>query len=128
MSRKNVLLPVVLEAAKSLAASFTTTPTIINYQDNIAFQINVTTTNSTGTFSIQASMDYEPGVNGSGPAAAGNFADLTLSGSPTVAAANDVITISMNQVPYKALRLSYTSTIAGTGTAAILIMAKQVGG
>lgn len=127
MSRKSVLLPVVLETAKSLAASFTTTPTVISYQDNIAFQLNITTTNSTGVFAIQASMDYEAGVNGSGPAVAGNWADLTLSGVPTVAAANDVVTISMNQVPYKALRLSYTPTIAGTGTVAILIMAKTVG-
>lgn len=126
MSRKNVLLPITLETSKSLAATFTTTPTVLAYQDNIAFQINVTTSDSTGTFAVQASMDYDPGVNGS-TAVTGNWVDLTLSGVPTVAATDDQMVISMNQVPYKSLRLKYTSTIAGTGTCAIYLMAKNVG-
>jgi hypothetical protein len=115
MSRKQVLLPVTIASAQSLAADFTTTPTVISYQDNIAYQINVTTADSAGTFAVQASMDYEAGVNGSGPPVAGNWTTLTLSGTPTVAAANDTIMISLNQVPYKALRLAYTSSVAGTG-------------
>ncbi len=127
MSRKNVLLPVAIATNQSLAAAFTTTPTVISYMDNIGYQINVTTSDSTGTFAVEASMDYEAGVNGSGPAVAGTWSALTLSGTPTVAAANDSIMISLNQVPYKALRLSYTPTIAGTGTCTASIMAKMVG-
>lgn len=127
MSRKLVLLPVAIATNQSLATAFTTTPTVLSYQDNVAYQINVTTTNSTGTFTVQASMDYEAGVNGSGPPVAGNWVDLTLDGVPTVAAANDTIAISLNQVPFKALRIAYTPTVAGTGTCNILIMARTVG-
>lgn len=127
MSRKLVLLPVTVASSQSLAADFTTTPTVLSYQDNVAYQINVTTTNSEGTFKIQASMDYEAGVNGSGPPVVGNWVDLTLDGTPTVAAANDTIAISLNQVPFKALRVAYVSTVAGTGTCNIIIMARTVG-
>lgn len=126
MSRKNVLLPVAIASNQSLSSTFTTTPTVLAYQDNIAFQINVVTTDSEGEFTVQASMDYDPGVNGS-TAVTGNWIDLTLSGVPTVAAASDQILISMNQVPYKSLRIKYTPTVAGTGTCTILLMAKNVG-
>lgn len=127
MSRKLVLLPSVIAADQSLAASFTTTPTVLSYQDNVAYQINVTTTDSTGTFEVQASMDYVPPGTGSVPPDAGTWATLTLDGTPSVAGANDVIAISLNQVPYKALRIAYTSTVAGTGTCDITIMARTVG-
>lgn len=121
MSRKLVLAPVQLESAKSLASSFTTDATIISYQDNVAYQINVDTSDSEGTFAIEASLDYDERLN------TGTWTELTLSGVPTVAAADDSILISMNQVPYKALRMTYTSTVAGTGVCDILIMAKTVG-
>ena len=127
MSRKLVLLPTEIATAQSLAAAFTTTPTVLSYQDNVAYQINVTTTNSTGTFSVEASMDYVPSGTGNVPPDAGTWATLTLDGSPSAAAANDVIAISLNQVPFKALRIAYTPTIAGTGTCDILIMARTVG-
>lgn len=121
MSRKLVLAPVALESAKSLATSFVTDATIISYQDNIAYQINVDTSDSEGTFAVEASLDYDERLN------TGTWTELTLSGVPTVAAADDSILISMAQVPYKALRMTYTSTVAGTGTCDILIMAKTVG-
>lgn len=127
MSRKNVLLPVAVATNQSLATNFTTPPTVVSYMDNIGYQINVTTVDSEGTFKVQASMDYEAGVNGAGPAVAGTWTDLTLSGTPTVSAASDSIMISLNQVPYKALRLAYVSTTPGTGTCTASIMAKMVG-
>jgi hypothetical protein len=121
MSRKLVLAPVILEPNKSLAANFITAPTIIDFQDNIAYQINIITSNSTGTFTVQASLDYDQRLG------TGNFADLTLNAIPTVAAANDTFLINLNQLPFRAIRLSYSSTIAGTGTCKIIIMAKVVG-
>lgn len=127
MSRKQVLAPIVLEAAKSLAASFTTSPTTVSFQDNISYQINVTTSNSTGEFSIEASNDYNEGNNGMTGPDAGNWATLPLDGTPTVAAANDVILINLNQIPFKAIRLAYTADTAGTGVAEILIMARTLG-
>lgn len=128
MARKDTVY-YVLEASKSLAASFNTAPTMVTYLDNIAYQIDVTTTNSTGSFAVQASLDYSPGGPNQLPANPGNWINLVLSGgTPTVAAANDDILIDLNQLPYKAIRLAYTSTIAGTGTCSIKLMAKQLGG
>lgn len=126
MSRKLVLAPVVLEASKSLSTAFTTTPTVIDFQDNVCYQIDITTSDSTGTFVVQVSLDYVQG-DANNRAVAGNWIDLTMSGTPIAAAANDDIVISLNQLPYHAIRLKYTPTIAGTGTAKITIMAKNVG-
>lgn len=127
MARKNVL-NTELVASQSLATSFTTEPTIVKFLDNCSYQINITTTNSTGTFAVQVSNDYlvsEPTDTVINP---GTWNALPIGGTPTVSAANDVITIDMNQLPFYAVRLAYTSTIAGTGTASIYITDKQIGG
>jgi hypothetical protein len=126
MSRKNVLAPVLIASNQSLASSFNSSPTIINYLDNCAYQINVNTSNSTGTFAVQASLDYSPGGPNEPIANAGNWVSLSMSGVPTVSAASDVININLNQLPFKAIRLAYTSTIAGTGTCNIYVMAKMI--
>lgn len=123
MSEKKILPPVVLVAAQSLAASFNSTPTVFAYTDNISYQINITTSNSTGTFAVQGSLDYVQAGMG-GPGVAGNWTSLNLSAVPTVAAANDTILINLNQVPYPALRLAYTAGTAGTGTCKIIVTAK----
>lgn len=126
--RKNILSPELVATAQTLASSFNSTPTMIPFLDNCAYQINVTTTNSTGTFAVQGSLDYvqetplKRGVTG-------NWIPLTLGGAtanPVANAANDTIIINLNQVPFNALRISYTSTIAGTGTADIYFMSKQI--
>lgn len=127
MARKDVVLT-TLAPAQSLAANFTGPVTVIRYLDNIAYQINVTTSNSTGTFKVQGSLDYTINEPTNKVTNTGNWADLPLTGSPVAAAANDVIVINMNQLPYNAIRLVYTSTVAGTGTAAIYLMARQLGG
>lgn len=126
MSRKNVLVtPLVIN--QSLAASFTTAPTVVRYLDNCSYQINVTTTNSTGSFQVQASNDYYVNEgNDSVVQNPGNWVALTMSGTPTVAAANDNIIINLNQLPFYAVRLAYISTIAGTGTASIYITDKAL--
>lgn len=131
MSRKNVVTKKIA-TAQSLGATFNSEPTVIQWLDNVAYQINVTTSNSTGTFAVQASLDYEPSgsVDPISPGGVtGNWVDLELSGgTPSVAAANDSILIDLNQLPYKAIRLRYTSTIAGTGTCDIYINSRQLGG
>lgn len=128
MSRKNVLEPVQINTAQSLAANFTTTPTIISQGDNVGYQIDIATTNSVGTFAVEVSMDYQQ-AGPWGPARAGNWSALQLSGStaPSVSSANDVINISLNMPPFKAVRLAYTSSVAGTGTADIFVSYKSVG-
>lgn len=128
MARKDVLTPYRIATAQSLATSFTTSPTTVTYTDNCGYQINVTTSNSTGTFFVQGSLDYAVDPTTNVVKNAGSWTDLVLSGTPTVAAANDTILLDLNQLPYNAIRLRYASTVAGTGTADIYIMTKQVGG
>ncbi len=130
MSRKSTL-PFVVEAAKSLAATFTTTPTVINYLDNVAYQIIVTTTDSSGTFAVQASLDYRANSAPEFPVAnTGTWTDLPLGGAtatPVANAANDTIVINLNQLPFSAIRIAYTAGTAGTGTCKILLFAKSIG-
>lgn len=120
MSRK-LLVPVQISTSQSLSSNFTSPITMVQYGDNISYQINIKTTDSQGSFEVQASNDYSPGTTEYPMTNAGNWTSLSLSGTPTVNAANDTILINMNQIPYKALRLSYISTTAGTGTCDILI-------
>lgn len=110
---KHVLDPITLVSNQSLAASFTTPTTTVPFQDNLSYQINITTTDSTGTFNLQGSDD---GVN------FGNTGNTIA-----VSAADDVGLISINQWPFKFVRVSYAPTIAGTGTCTILFHARTVG-
>lgn len=129
MARKNVLDHVISES-QSMAASFTTDPTVIQFLDNLAYQINCVTNNSQGIFSVEASLDYVPADPVAGKAAnSGTWVELNLSG-PTLAvpAADTDILIDLNQLPYKAVRLKYTSSVAGTGTCAIYLNSRQLGG
>ena len=127
MARKDTLLFKVLPAGTSLSASFTGPATTIRYGDNVSYQIDVFTTNSIGTFSVQVSNDYSVGPDNT-VVNPGTWNTLTLSGTPTVAGANDIISISLNQLPYFAIRLAYTSSVAGTGTCFAYITSKQIGG
>ncbi len=129
MARKDVLKAQLLDD-QSLAADFTSPPTIVTFLDNCSYQINITTSNSTGTFLIEGSDDYQP-TNTGLPINAGNWVTLPLGGpttNPIANAANDSILINLNQLPFSAIRLRYVSTIAGTGTCDIFLTNKQIGG
>ncbi len=129
MSRKNTLKYNVFDPAltHSLSASFISNPTFVRNTDNISYQIDVTTTNSIGFFSVQVSDDYALGTDNT-VTNPGTWVTLTLSGVPTVASADDNIGISLHQLPYDAVRLTYTASTPGTGTATALLTSKQVGG
>jgi hypothetical protein len=128
LARKNILLHEVV-ASQSMATSFKTPPTVIKYLDNCTYQINISTSNSVGTFNVEASNDYavnEPGTQVTNP---GNWIPLTLAGgTPFANGTNDNIIISMAGLPFSAIRLSYTSSTAGTGRCDVYIVAKQIGG
>jgi hypothetical protein len=117
LARKNILLHEVV-ASQSMATSFKTPPTVIKYLDNCTYQINISTSN-----------DYavnEPGTQVTNP---GNWIPLTLAGgTPFANGTNDNIIISMAGLPFSAIRLSYTSSTAGTGRCDVYIVAKQIGG
>ncbi len=128
--------PTAVQAAASAAflqngadAAFISNPTVVKYLDNCAYQINVTTSNSEGTFSVQASLDYAKDEVTGAVTNQGRWFNLILSGGiPTVAAEDDVIGIDLNQLPFNAIRLSYAGSVPGTGTCDIFIMARQIGG
>lgn len=124
MSRKNTNVFELL-VAHSLSASFNSAATVILNTDNVSYQINVTTSNSTGTFAVQVSNDFAV-TEGGTISNAGTWDDLSLSGVPTVAAANDTIGISLNQLPFKAIRLAYTAGTAGTGVCNAYLVSKQI--
>jgi hypothetical protein len=127
MGRKNVLIH-ELVASKSLSTSFISPVTTIIYTDNVSYQINVATTDSFGTLNVQVSDDYATNPTTGAVMNPGTWDSLVLSGTPTVSGATDSIIISMNQLPFTAIRLIYTSSVAGTGTADIYITTKAIGG
>lgn len=128
MARKNTLLHKVA-AAQSLATAFHTNPTLIRYLDNCSYQINITTSDSTGTFAVEASNDYY--VNEGNDALVtnpGTWVALPLGGgTPFSGGANDSILIDLNQLPFNAIRISYTPIVAGTGVADIYVVDKSIG-
>ena len=110
---KRTFGPVALNTATSLSSAFTTPVTTATFQDNISYQITITSSDSTGTFNLQASNDGLTWIN---------------TGNTILAqAANDTGLIQINQWPNNFMRLSYTPTIAGTGTCSIVIFGKTVG-
>lgn len=124
MPAKNYLPPIEIALNQPLSSSFTSIPTNFKTTDNVAYQINVTTTDSTGSIAIEGSIDYVKADPLNGPGVAGHWTPLTLSGFPSVNGTNDTILININECPYQSLRVSYTSVTAGTGTCNIFVMAK----
>lgn len=127
MARKNSLI-YPLAVAQSLATDFTTPPTVVTHLDNVSYQIVATTTDSSGTFSVQVSNDYAINETTNAVKNPGTWTALTLSGTPALTGASDSIVINLNQLPFLAARLAYTSSVAGTGVATITLVAKQIGG
>lgn len=122
MARKQVLAPIIVESAKSLATDFKITPTEVSFQDNLAYEILVTTSDSIGNFFLIGTLDSPDNL---GSFAAVNWVRLIPCGD--VAGNNDVIGIDINQFPFKYVSLEYVSDTAGTGICDIKIMARTVG-
>jgi len=124
--RKNVLQYQVAND-KSLATSFVSDPTIIKFLDNCSYQINITTSDSSGTFAVEASNDYSYNQTTNSVINPGTWVAVDLEGGiPYAAGANDSILIDLNQLPFNAIRVKYTSSVAGTGTCDIFLNAKQL--
>lgn len=132
MSAKNALVTQLPSSPTSfvfsLSTAFTSPITVVRNLDNCSYQINVTTTDSSGTFQVQVSNDYYVEPNTNVVVNPGNWVTLTLSAVPTVAATNTVATINLNQLPFYAIKLVYTPTTAGTGTCTIYVSDKRLGG
>lgn len=128
MSRKNTLRYSIVED-QSLSANFESPITLIPRLDNCSYQINITTTDSIGTFYLQGSNDFEKDVEGN-VVNPGSWVDLPLGGdtsAPIANAANDSILIDINQVPFNALRIRYSASTPGTGTCDIWFNGRMLG-
>lgn len=124
-SSKNVLYPYVITppnlpnqlpnpVLQSLAASFTTPVTKVVQGDKISYQINIFSSDSTGTFNVQGSLD---GINFS-----------TIGPAGIVAAANDTAICDIIDADCFYYQLTYTPTVPGTGTCQIWVSWKADGG
>ncbi len=123
MPRKNVLFPYT--QSSSMATSVTTTPTHIAFLDNIAVQIDITTSDGIGTFALQGSCDYVKG-DAENAAVTGNWVTITLSPTIPASASADAHTlINMQQLAFPWIRLVYTRS-SGTGTLAVTITGKEI--
>lgn len=112
-----------------MTASFITPPTLIKYADNCSYQIVFNAGGSIGTFSVQASNDYAISEPSNLVTNAGDWVDLSLGGGvPFSAGTADDIIIDLNQLPFNAIRLSYTSATPGTSVCNVYLITKQVGG
>lgn len=119
----NLLKPVVLYTAQSMAASFTSPPVEIRLQDNLGFQLKWSGS-PVGSFSVQISSTYSEDING-------NVMDLgawvSLPLSPAIAAtgAPDDAYIDLNQMSAMYVRIVYTRT-SGTGSFSCVAVGKAI--
>jgi hypothetical protein len=128
MAKKDVLFGKELVLTQSLAASFTTNPVRIRWADNYGFNIDCTgVTDNTGTFYIQHRIAKDNGATD--PIDYSAWATLTLDTIPTLANANDVFLIYLNQIPPGELRIGFTAA-GGTpdGSCDIWYSATSLGG
>lgn len=107
------------------AAMLTSIYTNIQGLDNVGYQGTFTGA-PVGTFSVQISMDYQPGTSpNSLPANAGNWITLPLNPAITASGTGDSFYIDLNQMSAPWIRLVYTKT-SGTGTLNAFVVAKAI--
>lgn len=125
---KNVAGPYQIFSAASMSGTATITSSVssIKYTDNISVQFNWTGI-PTGTFAIQGSIDYSPGVpQGGGPANPGNWNSITLSPVPTAAGSGSfTYLLDLNELSFPWLRAQYTNSSA-SGALTGYLFAKSV--
>ena len=117
MSRKNVIAPYKIADNQSLATSFETPPTNIQFLDNVALQVSTSgVTDNTGQFSIQVSNDGQ------------TWQDIDLDPAiDPLADDNANIFVNMSQLAFAQIRLKFVAA-GGTpdGTVTAIITAKEL--
>lgn len=128
--RKSNLISYKLSAAQSLAASFVSVATNIEYQDNVGYQFNVLSGSPTGALSVEISVDYNQDTNGN-ITNAGHWVQLFQPDGTTpvqisLAAGLPASSyIDMTQLSAPWIRFRYTRT-SGSGSLDAFITAKMV--
>lgn len=128
MSRKSNLETFKALSAKSMATSFSSPVTGVEFLDNVCYQIDITSGTPNGTFAVMVSQDYNQINMGGVPVVTnvGHWIPLDLGQTITITAGDPTdISLDLNQLPYPWIRLDYTAA-GGTGACDIFISAKQV--
>lgn len=124
---KKVLTPVPIIQAGDMSGDLTSTPVKIQFLDVVSMQLVFTDT-PTGTFEVQASLDYS--VNDAGEVTnAGTWVTVPVQdetgSSPAATGSADQLMINMTQLAFPFIRLHYTAT-SGTGTLDVLASGKEI--
>lgn len=122
---KNALTPFHLIIDGAMSASITSAATNIQYLDNVSIQLNFTTSDAVGTFSVQGSLDHAANSLTNQQITAGNWVTITLPTSPVAASADNQILLDLNQLSFPWIRVVYTRS-SGSGTLNAYISAKAV--
>lgn len=128
MPSKEVSLPfqVCASATMSGTSVFTSSATSIIYRDSLAYQFNWTG-NPTGTFQIQGSVDYNPGLpQSAGTFNSGNWNPVTITPTPTAASGSATYLVNMNQLAFSYARFQYTNA-SGSGVLGAWTCGKSLG-
>lgn len=100
-------------------------PSTVLYRDTVAYQLQWTGS-PTGTFGVQVSSDYNPGLpQSAGTQNNGIWTDVTLAPIPTTSGVSSG-TINLSQLGSGYVRCYYTNT-TGTGVLTGYFTAKSLG-
>lgn len=119
----NLLNPVHVIVAKSMATSITSPAQETKLQDNLGVQFNWTGV-PVGTFGVQVSMDYHQDQEGN-ITNQGNWTTLPLSPALTAVGTGGTAYADLNQLSAPYIRVFYTA-VSGTGTLDAFINGKGV--
>jgi hypothetical protein len=121
--RKLALASYKLVNSQSMASSFTSLATNIQYYDNIGIQFLWTGT-PTGTFDIQVSADHQTDQNGN-VIVVGNWVSLGVTPQPSASGSSGSWYVDLNQLSAPFVRVVYTAS-GGAGNATITIVGKMI--
>lgn len=130
MAVKHASPPFQLCASVSMSGTtaYTSSVTSIIYRDSISYQAAWTGI-PTGTFDVQGSIDYNPGLpESAGPTNAGTWDSIPLTPSPAATGsggANHVL-MNLNQLGFAYTKVVYTNS-TGSGVMALWTSAKSLG-
>lgn len=113
-STKNILLPSqVITGGDMSTATVTSLVTTITGLDNLSYQL-VWTGSPVGTFDLQGSNTYAPGIGGT-VLNAGTWTSVTLSPAPVASGSGGNLLLNLDGLGFAYVRMVYTKT-SGTGT------------
>jgi len=119
----NILFPVHIFNAASMATSLTSPVVEIRNQDNVGIQLHWTGA-PVGDFDFQISSDHAQDSQGN-VTNAGNWVSLPLSPAISAAGSSDDAYVDLNQMSAMYCRVVYTRT-SGTGSLSGVIVAKGI--